>query len=199
MPHDPTPDPPPTGARMVPVSFSPGTEIAAPPSLVETLDLLHRRGGGTLFWPFSDPPCILLSLAGRQVFDDVKRLSGSTPFRVQFALCDTAAGPVTILELHMFDTPRESPLVMTCYLNPLEPEEREALFKVLETQHIHLVFFEHRTVQRLMVVSTAGQTGQAARLIQSAVRQALGLHPPEALDWEAALEQARRFWERGQG
>jgi hypothetical protein len=185
--------------HVVPVSFAPGTEITTPPPLVETLDLLHQRGGGSLFWPFADPPCILLSLAGKQVFDDAKRLTGSTPFRVQIALCDTAAGPVVILDLRMYDTPSDGPMVMTCYLNPLESEEREALFKVLKAQQVHLVFFERRTVRRVMAVSTADQTGETARLINYAVQHLPKLYPPLALDWGAALERARRFWERGQG
>jgi hypothetical protein len=118
---------------------------------------------------------------------------------VQFALCDTAAGPVVILDLRMYDTPCDGPMVMTCYLNPLESEEREALFKVLKAQQVHLVFFERRIVQRVMAVSTADQTGQTARLINYAACHLPKRYPPQALDWAAALEQARRFWERGQG
>ncbi len=103
--NDPIPYQPLPGAHVVPVSFAPGTEITTPPPLVETLDLLHQRGGGSLFWPFADSPYILLSLAGKKVFDDSQRPGGMTPFRVQFALCDTTAGPVIILDLQMFDTP----------------------------------------------------------------------------------------------
>jgi hypothetical protein len=138
----------------------------------------------------------LLSLAGKQVFRDSQRLTGSTPFRVQFALCDTTAGPVVVLDLRMFDTPSDGPMVMTCYLNPLESEEREALFNVLKAQQIHLVFFERRTVRRVMAVSTADQTGQTARLLNYAIQQLPKLCSPHTLDWGAALEQARRFWER---
>ena len=184
------------GAQVVPVSFTPGLEIITPPPLVETLDLLHTRGGGSLFWPFADPPCVLLSLAGQKVFDDSRRLSGSTPFRVRFALCDTAAGPVVILDLQMFDTPYDGPMAMTCYLNPLEAEEREALLKILGAGRVHLIMFEKRVVQRVIAVSVADETGQTARLIHLAVHRLSQLYQPPALDWSAALEQARRLWEQ---
>ena len=184
------------GAHAVPVSFAPDLEITTPPPLVETLDLLHQRGGGSLFWPFANPPCILLSLAGKKVFDDAQRLTGSTPFRVQFALCDTAAGSVIILDLQMFDTPHDGPMVMTCYLNPLEPEERGALVRILEAGRVHLIIFERRTVQRVIAVSTTDETGQTARLINLAVHRISKLYQTQALDWSVALEQARDFWEQ---
>jgi len=194
--NDPIPYQPLPGAHVVPISFAPDTEITTPPPLVETLDLLHQRGGGSLFWPFADPPCILLSLASKKVFDDSQYLRGMTPFRVQFALCDTAAGPVIILDLQMFDTPYDGPMVMTCYLNPLEAEEQEALLRILETRSVHLIIFEQRIVQRVIAVSTADDTGQTARLIDFAIHQLSKRYPPQALDWSAALEQARRFWEQ---
>lgn len=192
--NDPTYQPP--GAHVVPVSFAPGMEITAPPPLVETLDLLHQRGGGSLFWPFADSPCILLGLAGKKVFSDSQRLTGSTPFRMQFALCDTSAGPVNILDLQMFDTPRDGPMVMTCYLNPLEAEERAALLKILEAGRIHLVIFEQRVVQRVIAVSARDESGRTAQLINFAAHHLSRLYQSRALDWGTALEQARCFWEQ---
>ena len=186
----------PSRAQLIPVSFAPGMEITMPPPLVETLNLLHQRGGGSLFWPFADSPCILLSLAGKKVFRDSQRLTGSTPFRVQFALCDTAAGPVIILDLQMYDTPHAGPMIMTCYLNPLEVEERAALLKILEAGRVHLIICERRVVQRVIAVSTGDETGRTAQLINFAACDLHKLYQSRALDWVTALEQARRLWEQ---
>ena len=173
--------------------LTPGTVITEPPALVDALDIMAWRGGGSLFWDAMVPPAVLVGLAGDGIATFWRDRDRELPVAVKIGLAKTAGWLVVIVDLVLYDDPAADPLVITVYINPYESASYEALCRILQDEKVYVLAVEGRTVRRQIAVSLEGALTAITKdfLIDMVPR----LRRPSQAAWLQAMARVRAEWE----